>query len=414
MKLIYNTFIFLYLLSIRIAASFNQKARLWVEGRKDVFTKLENSNIIGKQIIWVHCSSLGEFEQGRPIIEELRISFPDHKILLTFFSPSGYEVRKNYEGADYISYLPADTSFSARRFVDLVKPQLAIFIKYEFWFNYIDELYNRKIPLIFASVIFRSSQHFFKPWGGWFARQLNKATFIYVQNQESLHLLDSIKIYHADVSGDTRFDRVIQLPEENVSFPIIESFKGNAKLIIGGSTWPPGEKLLLELADNLDEGCKLIIAPHLINKEHIEELIRKFNRFNPLLYSDGINEETSSKVLIIDNIGFLSLIYRYATIAYIGGGFGVGIHNVLEASTYGVPVIFGPNYKRFREAVELGNNGGGFPVENYEQFSSISKKLLSENEFYENSSAIASKYVIENSGATHMIINKVKEFIVAG
>lgn len=415
MTLIYNIIISLYALSARIAANFNAKAKLWVVGRKGLFSRLEKSDIIGNSIIWVHCSSLGEFEQGRPIIEKLRVSFPDHKILLTFFSPSGYEVRKNYEGADYITYLPVDSKSNAHRFIDTVRPQLVIFIKYEFWFNYINELYNQKIPLLFASVIFRPSQHFFKPWGHWFARQLNKASYIFVQNNESLELLDRIRIYHADVSGDTRFDRVLQLPEEKVTFPIVEEFKGNSRLLIGGSTWASGEKILLEVLSKSENEFKLVIAPHMINNEHIEELLSRFKQYGPVLYSDGSTEKLpDSKVLIIDSIGFLSSIYRYAYIAYIGGGFGVGIHNLLEASTYGVPVIFGPNYQRFREAIDLKENGGGFPIENANQCFDVTTKLIVNKEFYDSSSTTAANYVANNAGATEMIIGKVKEYIVAG
>jgi len=415
MKLLYNIIVFLYSLSVRIAANFNPKASLWIDGRKGLFTKLEKSGIIGKQIIWVHCSSLGEFEQGRPVIENLRNSFPSHKILLTFFSPSGYEVRKSYEGADFITYMPLDSKRNAHRFIDMVRPQLVIFIKYEFWFNYIAELYKHKIPLIFASVIFRPSQHFFKPWGRWFAKQLNKATFIFVQNNESIKLLEKIKVYHADISGDTRFDRVIQLPEEDVSFPVIESFKGDSKLIIGGSTWPAGEKMLLDLLNRSDEDFKIVIAPHLINNEHIDEIVALFKKYDPILYSNGEPEkDNKSRVLIIDNIGFLSMIYRYANIAYIGGGFGVGIHNLLEASTYGVPVVFGPNHDRFREAIDLKVNGGGFTINNANECFKIIDKLLKDQDLYDSSSKAASSYVANNAGATQMIISKVKEYIVAG
>jgi len=243
MKLIYNIFIFLYLSSIRIASLFNGKARQWVNGRKDVFAQIRKEQLSDKQIIWVHCASLGEFEQGRPVIEMLRSTHPDYSILLTFFSPSGYEVRKNYEFADYVYYIPIDTRKNARKFIKYVNPKLVIFVKYEFWFNYIDEIYHHKIPLIFVSVIFRKSQHFFKPWGAWFADQLNKITYLFVQNTESVELLDTIGINHAEVSGDTRFDRVIQLSDEQVSFPIIEKFKGESTLLIAGSTWELDEKI---------------------------------------------------------------------------------------------------------------------------------------------------------------------------
>ncbi len=412
MGFLYNIFVFLYSLSIRIASIFNGKAKLWVEGRKSVFTDIEKSGIIGKPIIWLHSASLGEFEQGRPIIEKLKNTYPEHKILVTFFSPSGYEVRKNYDGADHICYLPIDTKRNAQRFVAMVRPQLVIFIKYEFWFNFINEIYNRRIPLIFASVIFRPSQHFFKPWGKWYARQLNRITHLFVQNEESVNLLDSIKIYHSSLSGDTRFDRVIQLPDEKISFPKVEEFKGNSKLLIGGSTWAPGEKILFNLLDNSDFDFKLIIAPHLINQDHLSEIQKRFSKFKPVLYSKATSEDLkNSRVLIINSIGMLSSIYRYAEIAYVGGGFGVGIHNLLEASTYGIPVIYGPNYQRFREAIDLRDLGGGFPINNSDECLTIFNKLMSDDNYYSNSGKVSREYVQKNSGATKMVVDKVMEFI---
>ena len=415
MKLIYNIFIFIYSAAIRLASFFNSKARQWIDGRKDIWLKIKKEQLSGKQIIWVHCASLGEFEQGRPVIEQLRSTYPDHKILLTFFSPSGYEVRKNYEYADYVFYLPIDTKKNAHRFIGYVKPKLVIFIKYEFWFNYIDVLYRQKIPLIFVSVIFRPSQHFFRLWGKWYARQLNKITFLFVQNEESIELLDSIGIFHAEISGDTRFDRVIQLPDELVSFPVVEKFKGKSTLLIAGSTWHPDENILHELLLRSKAEFKLVIAPHLINHEHLTDIRQRFKDYNPLVYSNAeTHNPDKHKVLIIDSIGMLSQLYRYADIAYIGGGFGVGIHNVLEASTYGIPVLFGPNYKRFREAVELRDIGGGFPIANSEECIEVFDKLLKDENAYIKSASIAKQYVRKNAGATQMVINKVKEYIVAG
>ncbi len=415
MKLIYNIFIFLYSISIRIASFFNGKALQWVDGRKNILSRITADNLSNKQIIWVHCASLGEFEQGRPVIEILRSTYPDYKILLTFFSPSGYEVRKNYKYADYVYYLPIDTRKNARQFVKIVNPKIVIFVKYEFWYNYIDELYRQKIPLIFISVIFRKSQLFFKPWGAWYASLLNKITYLFVQNNESIDLLDSIGIYHAGVSGDTRFDRVLQLPDEDVSFPVIESFKGESALLVAGSTWHPDEKILHDLILNSKLEIKLVIAPHLINTEHISEIQKQFEEYNPILYSKATSSNLiKSKVIIIDSIGMLSQLYRYANIAYIGGGFGVGIHNLLEASTYGIPVLFGPNYKRFREAIELRDNGGGFPITNSEDCFRVCEKLLLDPSAYEVSASIAKQYVYENAGATQLVINKVKEYIVAG
>ncbi|MBC8320091.1 MAG: 3-deoxy-D-manno-octulosonic acid transferase [Bacteroidetes bacterium] len=415
MKVLYNIFIFLYSKVIRVASVFNPKARQWVDGRKDLFSQIKDEQTSGNQNIWVHCASLGEFEQGRPVIEMLRATYPDHRIVLTFFSPSGYEVRKNYEYADNVYYLPIDTIKNARQFVSYINPKLVIFVKYEFWFNYIDELYRQKIPLIFVSVIFRPSQHFFKPWGKWYVRQINKATHLFVQNEESIDLLDSIGIYHAKVSGDTRFDRVLQLPDQLVSYPVIEQFKGASSLLIAGSTWQPDEKIIHELILNSKIDFKLIIAPHLINKEHIDAILNRFENYNPVLYSNASTYNFEQrKVLIIDSIGMLSMLYRYADIAFIGGGFGVGIHNLLEATTYGVPVIFGPNYKRFHEAVELKENGGGFPINNSKECLAVFDKLMTNENAYKECASTAKRYVRENAGATQLIINKVKEYIIAG
>ncbi len=414
MRGIYNIFVFLYGFFLKVAALFNSKAKLWVDGRSNIFKKISNTSISSSSIIWVHCASLGEFEQGRPIIEKLVNTYPDHKILLTFFSPSGYEVRKDYELADFVFYLPIDTPQNAKRFVNMVMPKMVIFIKYEFWYNYIDELYRLKIPLIFASVIFRPSQIFFKPWGRWFARQLNKVTFLFVQNSESIELLDKIGIHHTEISGDTRFDRVLQLPDDPSEFPIVKDFKGDSKLVIGGSTWPVGEKILKEVLDNSSIDYKLIIAPHLINSAHIGEIETRFKDYNPILYSDGLAQDfSSSKVLIINSIGVLSLLYRYADIVYVGGGFGVGIHNLLEASTYGIPVLFGPNHKRFREAIDLMDIGGGFPINSTEDCLSIVDKLFSDKNFYCDSASKAKKYVKQNSGATQIVVTKAMEYLIA-
>jgi len=412
MKLLYNFFIFIYSIAINIASMFNNKAKQWVDGRKDIISRISKEQLSDKQVIWVHCASLGEFEQGRPIIEQLRVSYPDYKIFLTFFSPSGYEVRKDYKFADYVYYLPIDTVNNAARFIEIVNPKLVIFIKYEFWYNYIDEIYRKKIPLIFVSVIFRPSQHFFKFWGKWYAKQLNKVTYLFVQNKESAQLLDNINIHHSDISGDTRFDRVVQLPNEKVSFPKLITFKGDSKLLIAGSTWQPDEKILLELLNSSKADFKIVIAPHLINKEHISEITKRFEKYDPVLYSNVSTVGfAKSRVLIIDSIGFLSHLYRYANIAYIGGGFGVGIHNLLEAATYGIPVLYGPNYQRFREAIELRDNKGGFPISNAVECLSIFENLMFDKQTYVKSAAVAQKYVRNNAGATVMVVDKVNEYL---
>ena len=412
MHFIYNISIGAYAFGIRLAALFSSKAKLWVLGRKDIFSKIENSIPKGEKLIWFHCASLGEFEQGRPLIESFREHFKDHKILLTFFSPSGYEVRKNYEHADYIFYLPVDTPKNAKKFIALTQPRLAIFIKYEFWFNYLNELSRNKIPLLMVSVIFRPSQHFFKPWGGWFRKQLQKVTYFFVQNEASRNLLNSVKVYHVTVSGDTRFDRVMQLTSEEINLPEFEKFSNNEPLLIAGSTWPADEDILKTLLLKLEHKFKLVVAPHVVSKEHIQQLLVKFKEQKPILFSEINNASLAEKrVLIIDSIGLLSHLYRFGIIAYIGGGFGVGIHNVLEAATYGLPVIFGPNYQRFQEAVELARLDSGFPINNDKECIEIFSRLMADKTLLQKSSDIARNYVVENAGATSLVLEKAKEFL---
>jgi len=414
MRLFYNLFIFFYQEAIKIAAlSGNEKAKLWVRGRKSVFTDIENTTGKDDRIIWVHCASLGEFEQGRPLIETIRKRYKDYKILLTFFSPSGYEVRKNYAHADYIFYLPMDTARNARKFIRLVQPRMVFFIKYEFWFNYISELYLRKIPLFMVSSIFRPSQHFFRFWGGWFRKQLRKVTFLFVQDDASLELLESIKIYHADMIGDTRFDRVIALSEEKKEFPLIEAFADEKPLLIAGSTWPADEDKLRVLLEKLSVDFKTVIAPHQVDREHIGQLKKKFQKHDPVLYSKASNADLkNSHVLIIDGIGYLSYLYAYADITYIGGGFGAGIHNLLEAATYGKPVIFGPNHDKFKEAIELKSNSGGFVVSGTDDLIHTYELLFSDQQKRTTSGNAAKNYVLENAGATEKVMDKANEYLM--
>lgn len=397
---------------MRIAALFNPKAKKWVNGRKGQFDRLKEQIDDGDQIIWFHCASLGEFEQGRPVIEAMRKNFPDHKILQTFFSPSGFEVRKDTKEVDYVFYLPLDTQSNARKFIEIARPRIAFFVKYEFWFNYINELSKNKIPTIVISAIFRPSQYIFKPWGYWPLKQLQKITHFFVQNEESLDLLNEAQVYHAEIGGDTRFDRVMKLASEKKSFPVIESFKGNADLIMAGSTWPADGDVLLDLFKSVKNDNKLIIAPHEISKERIDQVLKKFSDFNPQLYSTYDPKVENSDVLIINNVGLLSYLYRYAKIAYVGGGFGIGIHNLLEAATYGIPVIFGPNYNRFLEAIELIEVGGGYAIANSKDCLEVFNMLEDEKKYYQSCQAALS-YVEKNSGATKLVVDKVKSYLVA-
>jgi len=413
MRFLYNLFVFTYRLAIKMAAFFgNEKAKKWVEGRKNIFTELAHA--IGKddKIIWIHCASLGEFEQGRPLIETLKKRYKEYKILLTFFSPSGYEIRKEYDLADYIYYLPMDTPGNARKFIRIAHPRIVFFIKYEFWFNYINELSVRKIPLFMVSTIFRPSQHFFKFWGAWFKKQLRKVTFLFVQDQESLELLENIKIYHADMIGDTRFDRVIAMAEENKKFPVIEEFAGKELLLIAGSTWPSDENKLVGLLERLKTPFKLLMAPHQIDKEHIDQLVKGFDKYNPVLYSKASTADLkNSRVLIVDAIGYLSYLYKYADVTYIGGGFGAGIHNLLEAATYGKPVIFGPNHQKFKEAIDLKNAGGGYAISGTEDLISSCALLLSDQQKRSESGAAAKRYVTSHAGATEKVLDKANEYV---
>ncbi len=365
-----------------------------------------------EDIVWFHCASLGEFEQGRPVMEAFKETFPNYKILLTFFSPSGYELRKNYPGADYIFYLPIDKPKNARHFIRIFKPKLVVFIKYEYWYNYIKELSKNKIPLFFISAIFRQNQYFFRPGGTWFRNQLQKVTWFQVQEEGSSELLNSIRVFHNQVGGDTRFDRVLRVSKESVSLPVIEDFAIGTGLFVCGSTWPPDEDIIKDYLTQ-EKGAKVILAPHKIDAEHIAEIQNKFEAFNPTLYSEASGSiPDNSRILIINTLGLLSYLYRYGRLAYVGGGFGVGIHNLPEAAVYGLPVIFGPNYQRFREARDLLENGGGFTISDKKSFHQTADMLLHDAEKYQQASKAAAAYVQKQAGATFKAIEKIKEYLV--
>lgn len=404
MFFLYNILIHFYHLLIRVSSLFNAKAKLWVDGRKRILKRMAKEIETDRPIAWFHCASLGEFEQGRPLIGAFKKQFPEYRILLTFFSPSGYEVRKNFEGADYIYYLPIDTIGKAKKFLQITHPEIAIFVKYEYWFNFIRQLKKMNIPVIGVSSIFRPGQRFFTWYGGWQLSLLKSFDHFFVQNETSAQLLKKAGISQVTVSGDTRFDRVFEIAGKTKPFPLVEAFKGNSKIFIAGSTWPPDEELVMELISKNIEGLKFIIAPHEVHQVRIDALIKKLPagslRFSELNPSNTEN----TNVIVIDNIGILSHLYQYAEIAHIGGGFGVGIHNILEAATFGLPVIFGPNYEKFQEARELIASKGAFPVKTKSEFLEIANKLLSNEDFRTQSSEISRNYVQENKGATEMII----------
>ena len=408
----YNILIHLYHFLLQIAAFFNPKARLWVDGRKNIFQEIQSKISHQKPIVWFHCASLGEFEQGRPVIEAFREKFQEHQILLTFFSPSGYEIRKNYPGADYIFYLPIDSSANAKRFLNLVKPEFAIFVKYEFWFNYLWQLQKQQVPVIVFSAIFRPGQRFFRWWGSWQLNMLKSINHFFVQDEASAELLKGVGIFQTTVSGDTRFDRVYQISQQKKSFPIIESFIAGNKVVLAGSTWPPDEDIIIDFIKKKPGDTKFIIAPHEVHEERIKSLVNKIpGRVIRFSNANDFNISTA-EILIIDNIGILSHLYQYADVAWIGGGFGVGIHNILEASTFGNPVIFGPNYQKFREARELIALGGAFTINSGEEFYKIIGNLLADEVLRQNCSTISRNYVEEKRGATNKIISFITDNLV--
>jgi 3-deoxy-D-manno-octulosonic-acid transferase len=387
---------------------FNGKARLWVEGRKGIFGHLEEFlkqvNREKCPLAWFHVSSLGEFEQGRPVIEAFRKRWPEKKILLTFFSPSGYEVRKNYEQADFVCYLPLDSRSNARRFLEIVRPEMVFFVKYDFWFNYIDAVHRRQIPLYFISVLFRKNQHFFKWYGGWFHKHLEYVTRFFVQNAESLELLVNSGIQQVTLSGDTRFDRVFAIAAQSGPIPAIEKFCGGKQVFIAGSSWEPDETVFIPLIQSGKSGLKFIIAPHDTSPSRIRN-IRERLKVPSVCFSELQNGNTGEiNVLIIDSVGILSKLYRYATIAFIGGGFGSGIHNIQEPVTFGVPVLFGPGFRRFTEARELVEQGGAFCITTTDELLRKVEAITGDAAEHRRVSAICRDYVEANRGATEKVM----------
>lgn len=402
--MVYHLFIAIYAFLARIYALLNKKASLLVKGQAEAYGLLRNKVVPGKQYIWFHAASLGEFEQGRPLMEKIRATYPNYGILLTFFSPSGYEVRKNYEGADIVCYLPFDRLKNVRQFLDLTHPCMAFFIKYEFWKNYLDELHRRQIPVYSVSSIFRANQVFFKGYAKNYAKVLDNFTHLFVQNEESKRLLSTIGIEKVTVVGDTRFDRVLQIREAAKELPLVETFKAGQLTFVAGSSWQPDEDLFIEYF-NAHPEVKLIIAPHVIAEEHLTEIIGKLKRPYVRYTQATMENVREASCLIIDCFGLLSSIYRYGEIAYIGGGFGVGIHNTVEAAVYGIPVIFGPKYQKFMEAIQLLESKGAFSIQNYEELKALLDHLLSDKVFLAQSGKNAGEYVLSRSGATKQIFD---------
>lgn len=438
----YNIAIYIYLIGVAIGSLFNKKIKKMWRGEREAVDLLKEKVDPTAKYVWFHAASLGEFEQGRPLIEQLRATHPEYKILLTFFSPSGYEVRKNYEGADIVCYLPLDTIRNARRFLRAVHPVMAFFIKYEFWYNYLHILRHRGVPVYSVSSIFRPGQVFFKWYGRNYAKVLHCITHFFVQNEVSLQLLKGIGIDEATVVGDTRFDRVLQIKEQAKELPIVEAFKGingkgdackdelsedackgalsedackdnlsengckGCKVFVAGSSWQPDEDIFIRFFNDHPD-WKLIIAPHVIGEDHLAYILDKL-QMKAVRYTQATEQSAAeARCLIIDCFGLLSTIYRYGEIAYVGGGFGVGIHNVPEAAVWGVPVLFGPNNKRFQEAQDLLACKGSFEVTDYDSFNTIISHLISDDQFRQQCGEASANYVKSRSGATDIIMKSV-------
>ena len=419
--MIYNIVIYFVLWGIAIASLFNEKVRKMWRGEREAFKILKQKVDPNAKYIWFHAASLGEFEQGRPLMERIRKDYPQYKILLTFYSPSGYEVRKNYEGADIICYMPVDTRLNAIRFLRLVRPVMAFFIKYEFWSNFLHILKHRNIPTYSVSSIFREDQVFFKWYGRSYAGVLKCFTRFFVQNEESKRLLEGIGITAVDVVGDTRFDRVLQIKEAAKQLPICEAFRTGVassqsadvphhdfKVFVAGSSWPPDENIFIPFF-NEHKDWRLLIAPHVIAEEHLKLILSLIKGKKVVRYTHTTPEEAAeADVLIIDCFGLLSSMYNYGDVAYIGGGFGVGIHNTLEAAVWNMPVIFGPNNKKFQEAQGLLKSGGGFEINTYEDFSGLMSSLMNDETFLKQAGDKAGAFVAHLAGATDKVLASVK------
>ncbi|HPY81516.1 MAG TPA: glycosyltransferase N-terminal domain-containing protein [Bacteroidales bacterium] len=403
MRFLYSIGIYLFHLALHIASLWNSKAALGIKGRKNIFNFLQQT-CQNKKIIWVHCASLGEYEQAEPLIKKLKTEHPTKSILCTFFSPSGYEVKKNDPLPDIVSYIPPDRCKNAKKFLKIVNPEVAIFIKYEYWYNFMNQLHLRNIPFYYVSAIYRKTQPFFHPLGYWFRKQLRKCTHFYVQNQTSKELLNGIGISQVDIIGDTRFDQVYNTSLNKYRSPIFDEFTQEKPTIVCGSTWIEDEKVLAKLYPKIQKSHKLIIAPHLIDNKHIEQIEALFSPFRVIRYSKMENEKPENfDILIIDSIGLLKKIYHYGRYAYVGGAFKTGLHNILEAAVYGIPIFFGPNYKKFNEAHELIEYKTAFSVKNENEIFAKIEFWNKNPDEYQQVCQRASQYILKNVGAVEKI-----------
>ena len=405
--MLYNLAIIIYDIAVHLAAPFSRKPRKMMKGHWVVYELLRQQLEKDARYIWFHAASLGEFEQGRPLIEKIRAKYPDYRILLTFFSPSGYEVRKNYRGADIVCYLPFDKPRNVKKFLDLVNPCMAFFIKYEFWNNYLHACRRRQIPVYSVSSIFRENQVFFRWYGRSYSDVLRCVTHFFVQNETSRELLARKGITNVTVARDTRFDRVLDICRQAKDLPLVKAFKQDAKVLVAGSSWAPDEDLIIPYF-NAHPEMKLVLAPHVVSEDHLKEIEGKLRR--PFVRYSRVTEESAARAdcLIIDGYGLLSSIYRYGEMAYVGGGFGVGIHNVPEAAVYGVPVLIGPNNRKFREAQDLLREGGCMEVTDADTFGRTMDRLLSDGKFLAERGRIAGQYIERNAGASDLIFDSVK------
>ncbi len=402
---LYNICMAVYALLIRLAAPFNEKARLWCEGRKGMIERMRQAIGDEENIVWIHVSSLGDFEQGRPLVDYVHDHYPEYKILLTFFSPAGYEVRKNYPNADYVFYIPADTRRQVSRFLDVVRPRVTIFVKYEYWLNMLAELRRRKIRTYIASAIFRRNSIFFHPIGGIWREALRTFETLFVQDDSSKALLAEIGVENVVVAGDTRFDRVITIADEAKRVDVVEEFKGEKRLFVAGSTWQPDEEILLPLI-NENPDIKFVVAPHEMDESRIERFVRGV-KGGAVRYTQLSADFAEKQVLVLDTVGLLSRVYGSAEWAYVGGGFGVGIHNTLEAAVYGMPVAFGTKYRKFKEACDLIALGAGRSVKNAEELKTWFDELTSDADYLARLSAIAKVYVGQHRGTTEKIVKAI-------
>ncbi len=408
----YSFLVFMVESLLPLAGLFSLKMKLFVEGRKNVFDDLKKAFGKNDRIIWFHAASLGEYEQGVPVMEKMKKQFPAHKILLTFFSPSGYEVKKGTDLADFTTYLPLDTKRNAKKFVSIVRPELAVFIKYEIWPNYVRSLKSHNVKVVLISALFRENQLYFRFFGGFFRETLRSFDQCFVQNESSLKLLKNIGVSNVTICGDTRFDRVSHQIEQNNTLDFITDFIMKNRCVVCGSTWPEDEAILLHYINSAPEGTKFIIVPHSLNPKHLGDLQQKIAQ-QSILFSERIGKNLDEyQVLIVDSIGMLSKIYSYADVAYVGGGMGsIGLHNILEPATFGVPIIIGENYEKFPEAIELRKMGGLFSVKNAFELEEILTKLLFEESFRIQTGMIAGHFVQSNTGATEIILDYLKEVL---